>query len=63
MLDAIVNIYRAEDINGEIFVQPLKAYHNFFATKISNCSGLEKVAWLIANAVTGAFLRTLPWEL
>ena len=55
MIDAIVNIYRAEDINGEIFIQPLKVYHNFFAKKISNCSGLEKVAWIIANAVTGIF--------
>ena len=56
MLDAVVNIYCAEDIQGEIFIQPLKAYHNFFAEKISYCSfNLEKVAWLIANAVTGIF--------
>lgn len=55
MINSIKNIYKSEDLHGEFLLQPLKAYHSFFAKKIENSSGLEKGAWVVANVVTGIF--------
>ena len=55
MLESIKNCFHAQDLPGEGLLTPLKIYHRFFAEKIRKNSGLYKVAWTIANAVTGIF--------
>lgn len=55
MINTVKNIYNSEDLTGEFLLRPLKTYHNFFARKIENSLCLKKVAWLIANVVSGIF--------
>ena len=55
MIDLVKNICKSGDLHGEFLFQPLKIYHNFFAKKIENSSGLKKCAWLVANVATGIF--------
>jgi hypothetical protein len=52
MIDSIY-LYYAQDINGECFLQPLKAYHGFFIKKIADNSGLRNLAWRITHIFTG----------
>lgn len=55
MLNAVNNLYKSHELNGEFFVIPLKSYHNFFAKKIDESRGLVKGASIIGNIATGIF--------
>lgn len=59
LINSIKNLYNSEDLNGDIFTLPLKAYHGFFAQKIDDHSGLKKLAWRIGNIITGILFYPL----
>ncbi|MCE5317636.1 MAG: hypothetical protein LLG04_09825 [Parachlamydia sp.] len=55
-MSIILNLYKVEDLPGEIFVQPLKGYQRFFANKIDQNSGMAKLALRIGQIVSGLIL-------
>lgn len=55
MLQFTRNLYRSQDLSGEFLLTPLKSYHGFFSERIEDSEGMERVAWIVANVVTGIF--------
>ena len=55
MLEFARNLYRSQDLSGEFLLTPLKSYHGFFSEKIDDSEGMERVAWIVANVVSGIF--------
>ena len=59
MIQSIKDLYNAQDLNGEFLTEPLKKYHHFFVKKIEKSEGCKKVAWIIANVVSGIFAYSI----
>ena len=56
MIKAVKDLYRTPDFEGEALCRPLKNYHKTLTDKINNSKGYVKVAWVIAQIVTGIVL-------
>jgi len=59
IINSIQNLYRVQDLPGEILVQPLKGYQRFFTNKIDQNSGMAKVALRVSYIITGLLIFPL----